>query len=119
VKSTLHLRRILPELGRGRSKAAITEASMQAFREKGRELPLQKVTTEQIDRLRRSLLGRGLAPRTVAERRRDAPPSGAAAGAGVSLCSSPYARRGPRRPPADRRALDREAARRGGQRIQG
>ncbi|MDQ3632170.1 MAG: hypothetical protein M3417_13050, partial [Actinomycetota bacterium] len=60
-------RYVLPELGRGRSRAPVTAENIEALRAKGRELPLHKITTEQVDRLRRSLLERGLAPRTVAK----------------------------------------------------
>lgn len=58
---------VLPELGRGRSRAPVTAENVEALRAKGRELALHKVTTEQVDRMRRSLLERGLAPRTVAK----------------------------------------------------
>ncbi len=58
---------VLPELGRGRSRAPVTAENIEVLRAKGRELPLHKVTTEQIDRLRRNLLERDIAPRTVAK----------------------------------------------------
>ncbi len=44
-----------------------TAENIEALRAKGRELPLYKIPTEHIDRLLRSLLECGLAPRTVSK----------------------------------------------------
>ena len=58
---------VLPELARGRSKQPVSKDNIDQLRLKGRELPLHKISSDDIDRMRRSLLERGLAPRTVAK----------------------------------------------------
>lgn len=58
---------VLPELGRGRSRAPVTAENIEALRAKGRTLALHKITIDDVDRMRRHLLERDLAPRTVAK----------------------------------------------------
>jgi len=58
---------VLPELGRGRSRAPVTVENIEALRAKGRTLALHRITIDDVDRMRRHLLERDLAPRTVAK----------------------------------------------------
>lgn len=58
---------VLPELGRGRGTAPVTAENIEVLRAKGRELALHKLTTDHIDRMRRNMLERDIAPRTVSK----------------------------------------------------
>jgi len=56
---------LLSEMGRGPGSPTTCATNLEVVGAKGRAVPLHKVTTERVDQIRRSLLERGLAPKTV------------------------------------------------------
>lgn len=58
---------LLPEMGRGKASPPFTAETREALIAKGKAVPLHKITTERIELIRRSLLERGLSPKTVAK----------------------------------------------------